>query len=164
MYLFFLSTSCYFRLYVLTISSFTYFVLTLLLASLPYPVYSVPFILISSYSVSVIYASTLKHRCISLHPRKKYCIFTFLVLSSSYFLFFHSYFFPICRSFMFPSLGLPHFLISPIDHFLSLSLSHTHTHTHTLFLFFIVTCVCVCVSLQFLAVTLTFSTINLEFS
>ena len=83
MYPFLRSTSCYFRLsfifffffFFLAISSFTYYVLTLLLPSLPYPIYSVPLFKISSYSVSVIYASALKHRCLSLHPRKKYCVF-----------------------------------------------------------------------------------------
>jgi hypothetical protein len=71
---------------------------------------------------------------------KKYCAFTFIILSSSYFLFFRSYFFLHTVNYVahsHPSLGLPHFLISPIDHFLSL--------THTLFLPFIVTRACVCV-------------------
>jgi hypothetical protein len=55
---FFRSSTCYFLLSVFAISSFTYFVLTLPLASLPYPIHSALFILISSYSISVIYAST----------------------------------------------------------------------------------------------------------
>jgi hypothetical protein len=93
MYLFYRCVACYFLLSVFAICSFTYFLLTLFLLSLSYPIYSVHFVLISSYSVPVIYGSARTHRYTSLHPRKKYCVFTFIIVSFSYFLFFHSYFF-----------------------------------------------------------------------